>query len=335
MSSEFSKLDLDLATTLFCLLYRVDKPDKRFEVFYEEIAGASLKDVVESLKESKRFQGLRAKESLLWVPPGHFYSPVFDYRQKRLAVNKGLTKLPDLSIDDLSMVRFWSDNINLIQSFNFPLSTDVPHSFYTDNSTFCIGDSIIYFSLLGLLRPKRVIEIGTGFSSLLLLESVERHLLNDTEVTLIDPYPQRLLSLLSKRQLQRVKLLSAPIQEVSLNFFSECEPGDIIFIDSTHVLKTDSDVCFELFNILPSLCDGVYIHFHDIFCPFDYPETWIKQGRSWNEAYALRAFLMNQDRYKIIFFNDYFAAAHGDLIAETMPIFLENSGGSLWIRKGL
>lgn len=267
------------------------------------------------------------------MPPGHFYSPLVDHRILRLSKERGIPNLPDLSIDKSSMVEFWNKNLNLIQSFNFPAKSNQAHRFYTENSAFCIGDSVIYFTMLGVLRPKRVIEIGAGFSSLLLLESLEQHGLKDTQVTLIDPYPEKLLELISERKLQRIHLIKKPIQDASLHLFSECESGDIVFIDSTHVLKTESDVCFELFNVLPKLNDGVYIHFHDIFWPFDYPESWIKEGRSWNEAYALRAFLMNQEKYEIIFFNDYFARMHKNLIADTMPSFLENSGGSIWLRK--
>ena len=93
-----------------------------------------------------------------------------------------------------------------------------------------------------------------------------------------------------------------------MSVFDELNEGDILFIDSTHVLRTGSDVCFELFEVLPRLAPGVLVHFHDIFWPFEYPRAWVvDENRSWNELYAIRAFLMNNSDWHIIFFNHYFA----------------------------
>jgi len=108
----------------------------------------------------------------------------------------------------------------------------------------------------------------------------------------------------------------------------------LLFIDSTHVLKTGSDVCHELFNILPVLKKGVIVHFHDIFWPFEYPDDWIlKENRSWNEIYALRAFLMNNSEFEILFFNDFFARNFDDEIKIVRPDMLKNTGGSLYLKK--
>jgi hypothetical protein len=99
-------------------------------------------------------------------------------------------------------------------------------------------------------------------------------------------------------------------------------------------MKTASDVCYELFDILPHLAEGVLIHFHDMFWPFEYPASWVlDENRSWNELYGLRAFLMYNQEFEIIFFNDYFLRFEHDMIQEAYPTFLKNPGGSLWLRK--
>jgi hypothetical protein len=124
------------------------------------------------------------------------------------------------------------------------------------------------------------------------------------------------------------------VQEVSLSVFEVLRNGDFLFIDSSHVMKTGSDVCQELFEILPRLAPGVFIHFHDMLWPFEYREDWVlRENRSWNELYALRAFLTFNDRFEIVFFNDYFRRFNEPLIQATYPLFLRNSGGSLWLRK--
>jgi len=119
-----------------------------------------------------------------------------------------------------------------------------------------------------------------------------------------------------------------------VTIYDELEAGDILFIDSTHVLRTGSDVVFELFEILPRLAKGVIVHFHDMFWPFEYPRSWaVEENRSWNELYAVRAFLINNDAWRVLFFNDYMRLFERDLIQRTYPNFLKNSGGALWLEK--
>ena len=109
--------------------------------------------------------------------------------------------------------------------------------------------------------------------------------------------------------------------------------NDLLFIDSTHVAKTGSDVNTIFFDILPSLAAGVCVHFHDIYYPFEYPKEWVRQGRAWNEAYMLRAFLQYNPTFRICFFNSYIAAFHRHLLKESMYPYALQPGSSLWLRK--
>ena len=115
--------------------------------------------------------------------------------------------------------------------------------------------------------------------------------------------------------------------------FAQLQENDILFIDSTHVSKLNSDVNRIIFNILPALKKGVLIHFHDIFWPFEYPKTWVKEGRAWNEAYLLRAFLEYNTDFEILFFSHYTHLFNREWIAANMPLFLNNLGGNIWLRK--
>ena len=120
---------------------------------------------------------------------------------------------------------------------------------------------------------------------------------------LIEPFPQLLESLITDDDRNRITILGDMLQDVPLQTFSSLSAGDFLVIDSTHVSKIDSDVNHIFFNILPSINSGVYIHFHDIYYPFEYPKEWIYQGRAWNELYILRAFLQYNPAFEIVFFN--------------------------------
>src|SRR5262249_35111331 len=153
-------------------------------------------------------------------------------------------------------------------------------------------------------------------------------------LTFIDPHPELLNTLIAGAE-DHVAILPTEVQNAPHSVFDELEKGDLLFIDGSHVLSTGSDVCFALFEVLPRLRHGVIVHFHDMFWPFEYPEYWVvKENRSWNEIYAIRAFLTDNTRWRIVFFNNYFLQFERDLIAKTFPLFLENPGGALWLANG-
>jgi len=107
----------------------------------------------------------------------------------------------------------------------------------------------------------------------------------------------------------------------------------VLFIDSSHVLKTASDVHYLFTSVLPVLAAGVYVHVHDMFWPFEYLRHWIEEGRAWNECYLVHAFLLYNDTYQIELFNHYLAQCHREVIAAELPAMLENTGGALWLRR--
>ncbi len=184
-------------------------------------------------------------------------------------------------------------------------------------------------------RPANLIEVGSGYSSAAALDIVEHSLGWTTRCLFIDPHPNhRLLGLLRSDDAERVEIRSAPVQDVELEIFDRLGAGDVLFIDSTHVAKTGSDVVHHLTRVLPRLRPGVMVHFHDVFYPFEYPEKWaISENRSWNEVYFLHAFLQDNAAWEIVFFNDFMGRVHADMMARAMPLFIKNPGGSLWLRK--
>ena len=187
--------------------------------------------------------------------------------------------------------------------------------------------------MIRYLRPKRIIEVGSGFSSCVTLDTNQLFFGNSISTTFIEPYPSLLLSLLKETDKNSAKIISRRVQDVDMAEFEALAANDILFIDSTHVSKVSSDVNCIFFDILPRLATGVHIHFHDIFYPFEYPKEWLLEGRAWNEAYMLRAFLQYNKSFEVVLMNTYMEHFHESFFKENMPLCLNNRGGSIWIRK--
>jgi predicted O-methyltransferase YrrM len=181
------------------------------------------------------------------------------------------------------------------------------------------------------LRPRRYFEIGSGFSSALVADVRDRHFDDDLEMTLVEPNPERLESLLANGDLDRIRLLRMPAQEVPFVEFERLEAGDVLFIDSTHVLKTGSDVNHELFHVLPLLRRGVVVHFHDIHPGFEYLRESVLAGFAWNEAYALRAFLQFNPAFEILLWPPFLWRMDRQRVERDWPLMATNPGGALWL----
>lgn len=181
--------------------------------------------------------------------------------------------------------------------------------------------------------PQRIIEVGSGYSSCLALDTSERHFGNRIAFTFIEPYPELLYRLIRDDDRSGIQVMPTKLQDVDPALFKTLQANDILFIDSTHVSKVDSDVNYIFSIVLPDLAPGVYIHFHDVFYPFEYPKAWLLENRAWNEVYMLRTFLQYNDTFEIVAFNSYLASRHPSLLEAHLPLCMKNTGGSIWLRK--
>jgi predicted O-methyltransferase YrrM len=270
-------------------------------------------------------------------PDGHYYSPVVDPDELIAAKQPNRNLAPkDIAGIDLSlerMVEWWRGNAATLNSTPFPDAKSPGHRYYADNTMFPLGDAAVLRAMILEQRPKRIVEVGSGFSSACMLDTIDEVGL-ETELTFIEPDAERLRSLLRTEDSGRARIIEAPVQDVPLDEFRVLGSGDLLFIDSSHVLKTGSDVHRELFEILPALTPGVLVHFHDIDYPFEYPDLFLFERRySWNEAYAVRAFLMYNANYRVEFMVAMFRRMAADLVRATFPAFDEQPGASLWVRK--
>jgi len=278
------------------------------------------------------------RKNKLFKPPGHFYSPIPSLDEIRKNQDK-IFGTPPKSIEgiDLNIEKQLLLLKELLPYYNelLPYESEKQEGlrYYYQNSEYKYSDAIILFCLMRYLKPKRIIEIGSGYSSCVMLDTNEHHFDFSIENTFIDPNPQRLLRLIKPSDIKKINLITDMVQHVSPEEFSSLRENDILFIDSTHVSKTYSDVNHIIFNILPYIAPGVYIHFHDIFYPFEYPKKWVYEGRAWNEVYLLRAFLTNNEKFEVVYMNTYMEHFYEDFFSKNMPLCLSAKGGSLWIRK--
>lgn len=277
-------------------------------------------------------------EVTLFVKPGNYYSPIVDPQELRAAGFRMPSAHADLlGIDcDMNRMRITFDKLSRHgHDLKFPERKSAEFRYNFSNDMFSYGGALILAGIIREYKAKRIIEVGSGYSSAVILDTLDRTPeLAETKCTFIDPYSGRINSLLRESDRGRIRIISQSVQSVPVSIFEELEANDVLFLDTTHIVKTGSDVVYELFEVLPRLASGVVIHFHDIFAGFEYQEPWIfEQNRSWNEIYALRAFLMYNSQFEILFWIEQFLLQNNELVREKCPMLAAHPDGGLWIRK--
>lgn len=279
------------------------------------------------------------KKKLLLSPfPGSYSSPIVD----PVDIGKREDEIFSINSKNIPGVDLNEEyQLTLLKNFEryYP---EIPFNeiknerrYYYDNGYYLHSDAIVLYSMIRHFHPQRIIEVGAGFSSAAMLDSVESLGYQDTVFTFIDPFPDRLKSLLRKEDSHRCTVIEKNLEHVDVSIVDRLTENDILFIDSSHVCKTGSDVNKIILEILPRLHSKVLIHFHDIFFPFEYPKPWVLDWNSfgWNEDYFLRAFLMYNTNFEIVFFNTFLEHFYRERFMRTMPDCLKHPGGSLWIRR--
>jgi predicted O-methyltransferase YrrM len=282
----------------------------------------------------------RTEPPLLCWPLDHFYSPVPDNRA--LAREPARSRVwpavprPTLGIDwrgdeQVALVR---DQLATQEPIDLPsLPTGNPHDYHTANEMFSRLDAWMLQGVLRHFRPRRMVEVGCGWSSLLTARVNREYLDRQLHFTCIEPYPPEFLT----GGVDGIsELVVAPVQEAPLDKFLSLSDGDVLFIDSSHTVKTGGDVPYLFEEILPRLARGVVIHVHDIALPRDYPEEWVLAGRAWNEQYLVHAFLAFNSAFRILLGVSWLNVNRADALAEVLPDYPQaygDSGASLWMQR--
>jgi len=272
-----------------------------------------------------------------FVPPGHYYSPLpalAEIRRDEARIFGPMPRtIPGVDLREREQLALLQEFAKFYPDIPFADRPTAGLRYYYDNQSYSYSDAIMLHCMLRHLKPRRLIEIGSGYSSCVTLDTDQYFLGGTLAATFIEPYPELLLSLTSDADQARITVIPKRLQDVDVEVFKSLNAGDILFIDSTHVSKIDSDVNRLFFDILPVLAPGVVIHFHDIFYPFEYPKEWIYFGRAWNELYMLRTFLQYNNEFSVLLMNTFMAHFHRPLFEQQMPLCLKNTGGSIWLEK--
>jgi len=259
-----------------------------------------------------------------YYEPQLIYSEGFDAKKPRkLHVNFNLTG----QLENLARLQY-VDELK-----DFPVNGKVlEYTFYVNNPSFGPGDCDMYYLMIRNLKPKRVIEIGSGYSTLVAIEAVKKNRAEGytTEMTCIEPYE---MDWLEKKN--EIKVVRESVEKMDMAVFKTLQEGDILFIDSSHIIRPENDVLFEYLELLPELNKGVVIHIHDIFSPRHYRSEWLQEEfRFWNEQYLLEAFLYYNDTFEIMYTLNHLK---NDAFAESLKVLThltpESEPASFWMRK--
>lgn len=205
--------------------------------------------------------------------------------------------------------------------------------FRLDNGSFESGDAEYLYQLIRAKKPRRIIEIGSGHSTLIAQRAVGR---NREEISgyecdhlCVEPFEAPWL------EKTGVTVVRKRVETVDLGLFAQLQADDLLFIDSSHVIRPQGDVVTEYLQILPSLKPGVLVHVHDIFSPRDYPPEWvIDRMWLWNEQYLLEAFLTNNDSWKIVGALNLLHHAHFEELRRVCPYLTrDREPGSFYIQR--
>jgi predicted O-methyltransferase YrrM len=270
---------------------------------------------------------------VLAFPPGHYYSPIPNSKDvlARELFDRDTKKCPGVDLREeaqLGMLEIFSRYYDDLPWDEMPSKG---MRYYFENPFFAYGEAIVLYTFLRHYKPRRVLEVGSGFSSAAMLDINDLFLEQAVRFTFVEPSPERLFELLDPED--DPIIVRDLVQDVPLELFSSLHENDILFVDSSHVAKIGSDVAHILFEVLPALRSGVLVHFHDVFWPFEYPKEWFLRGWAWNESYFLRSFLQYNTAFEIVYFNSYLGTHHRDSLREKLPLCSRHPGSSLWLRR--
>ncbi|MCE0521393.1 MAG: class I SAM-dependent methyltransferase [Methylacidiphilales bacterium] len=265
----------------------------------------------------------------------HFYEPLFHPDDLKRPL-KNLRHLPGIEFDlksQLALLKRFRYNDEILRYFD-GASAGLPGcKFVLANPGFREGDVELYYNVVRNFKPSRIIEIGSGYSTMVALQAAHE---NETEnpahrcaVAAIEPYPWF--------KHEKLNLMPKFVEDVEVGVFTQLRQNDILFIDSSHMIRPQGDVLYEILELLPALAPGVLVHVHDVFTPSDYLEDWLKvHSRFWNEQYLVEAFLSCNDQFKVLLSPNYLQVHHPRELLDCCPLLARNPASpihSFWFQR--
>ena len=267
----------------------------------------------------------------------HYYEPMYNHKKHLRHSLRDERKLPGVDMNEDGQLSLLGQFDSADELERIPLHQTHGRLFYYKNPNFSEGDAESLYSLIRLKKPKRIIEIGSGFSTMMACEAIEKNIHEDNtyncEHICIEPFEMEWLDAVSGIEVVRKKL-----EEVDMQIFGRLEADDILFIDSSHIIRPQGEVLVEYLEILPTLNVGVLVHIHDIFTPYDYLDRWlIDEVKFWNEQYLLEAFLSCNTQFEIVLALNFLSHAHPAKLVEKFPMLRGSveqcEPRSFWVRK--
>lgn len=261
----------------------------------------------------------------------HYYEP-FTRRRDLCRPMSTPRDLPGLDLNEAGQLA-WLERFDVgAELLEIPVKQAAPSAFGYENGTFAFADAAYAYAMIRAIKPRRWTEVGSGNSTLIARLAMERNARegHPTQHRCIEPFEMPWLEQLG------IEIVRAQVETCSPSLFDELEAGDVLFIDSSHVLRPQGDVLFLYQEVLPRLKSGVFVHVHDVFTPRDYPEHWvIDKMLMWDEQYLLEAFLTFNERFEIIGALNHLYHSHFAAMSSALPILAdhrEREPMSFWMR---
>ena len=274
------------------------------------------------------------------ITPVHFYEPLPNVGELPESIWQEPDQLIGMQMNDdqqLALLDLFSARYkNEYCAFPVEKSLENPEAYHINNGWFSFVDAEMLYCLMRHAKPKTVIEIGSGYSTMMASLAIGANTQENPDyrckLVSIEPFPRHALLEQCTYLSERIEL---PVQKAPSSVFDQLGANDILFIDSSHVSKLGSDVNYEFFNVIPNLKDGVFVHVHDIFLPLEYPKTWATDLRLfWNEQYLLRAFMTFNSRFEVVWAASYMNYQYPERLRAAFPSLPSDSRpASFWIQK--
>jgi hypothetical protein len=266
------------------------------------------------------------------VTPVHFYQPIPDTQSLPGTLWERPSELVGIHMNDALQLELLRNQFPRFRHEydQFPAEpTGEPGHFHFNNGLFDGTDALVTYCMIRHFQPRLIIEVGSGFSSLVVAEAIARN--KSSALICIEPFP---LDFLRQGFPGLHSLIEKKVEDIDLEFFSQLDSGGILFIDSSHTVKIGGDVNYLFLEVLPRLKPGVIVHVHDIFLPFDYRRDWVMDElRFWTEQYLLHAFVMFNSNFEVLMANSYLNHYHQEVLKAAFPDLPSWGGGSFWMRR--
>lgn len=273
-------------------------------------------------------------ESQLAIYPRHFYLPFIEKADLRHSL-RDARALPGIELDAEKQLAFLSSLSGFDELDDVPEEATEGVAFHYRNGAYGHGDADLLYAFIRTMKPQQVIEIGAGWSTKMARKAIDANSAADASYACrhvcVEPFGPDWL-----RDLD-IELVREPVERCDPSLFKALQRNDILFIDSSHIIRPQGDVLFEIQEILPQIAPGVIVHVHDIFTPFDYHEEWIfERGSLWNEQYLLEAFLSMNKSFEILVATNWLSRIRTEDLARLVPGFsrhLKAEPSSFWFRR--